>query len=97
MDEATMTVNTPTRTEIFMAFQQVVDALDFQHMVIDGTLTAPDAERTQEEYLARATKYLRFLLNQIRHDDLVHVATMPLDEGTMRGRISRVLQSSTRR
>lgn len=83
------------REEDLIALTTAVDQLDSLHMLIDGILFVPEQDRTLEQYVGRATRYLVYLLDRLREDDLRQVSTMPISESQTRRRISRLLRSST--
>lgn len=83
------------REEDLIALTTAVDQLDSLHMLIDGILFVPEQDRTLEQYVGRATRYLVYLLDRLREDDLRQVSTMPISESQTRRRISSLLRSST--
>lgn len=80
--------------ETLIALTKAVDNLDNLHVILNGILFAPEQDRTLEEYVERATRYLVYLSDRLREDDLRQVSTMPIEEATRR-RISRLLRRST--
>jgi hypothetical protein len=82
--------------ETLISLTTAVDQLDDLQMILDGVLFVPEQDTSLEHYVERATRYLIYLLERIREEDLEAVSTAPLEEDRRRTRISTLLRAANR-